>query len=99
MVPATFRPDWLLSPPPRNPYLTKSEYFFRPTVVDRTMNKIYNIAFGQESEEFRRYIKRDEGLEIGRAQLNTKRMQQQIRGQSSPSLMDDSKKEGLLDSK
>lgn len=97
MVPNSFRPDWLLATPPRNPYLVKSEYFFKPNFLDNVIHKIYNYAFGRESEEFKRYITRDQGLDIARAQLSTKMMQQQIRQKGNMNLVDESVKKALSD--
>lgn len=79
MIPQTFRPDWLLSPPPRNPYLIKKEYVSKPNLLDEMVNKIYMITQGKELKEYKEYIKRDEGLDIIRANASIKSLQEEIK--------------------
>lgn len=79
MVPSSYRPDWLIQPPPRNPYLIKNEYVMKPNTIDRLVNKIYQITYEKENLEFNKYIKRDEGLDLNRANYNIKKLQNEIR--------------------
>jgi hypothetical protein len=87
MVPAQYRPDWLLQPPPRNPYLIKNEFLYKPKFVDHILHKIYMITQGRESAEFNRFIKRDEGLNLIRARTNVKMIQKDIRQKEDTKLL------------
>jgi hypothetical protein len=81
MVPINYRPDWLLAPPPRNPYLVKSEYMTKPNFIDKAVRKIYLSTFGKEHQEFINYIRRDEGLDLIRANSNIKILQKELENQ------------------
>jgi hypothetical protein len=78
MVPLNFRPDWLLAPPPRNPYLVKGEYMTKPNIIDKAVRKFYLSFFGKEHQEFINYIKRDQGLDLIRANSNIKILQKEL---------------------
>jgi hypothetical protein len=82
LIPDAFRPDWLLQPPPRNPFLVKEKYFTKPNYLDKLLHKTYQIAFGKENIEFKKYITRDEGLDIIRSNANIKILQNQIRDEN-----------------
>jgi hypothetical protein len=79
LIPDTYRPDWLLQPPPRNPYLIKESYITKPTIIDKALHKVYHLTYGKENIEFQKYIQRDEGLDIIRANSNIKIIQNEIR--------------------
>ena len=61
MTPNTYKPDWLLQTPPRDKYLIKKEYMYKPNYLDKTMNNIYLLAYGNKNEDinniFRTYNK------------------------------------------
>jgi len=82
MVPDTYRPDWLLEPPPRNPYLIKREYFQKRNLLDDFIYKAYLNIYGKENLEFKKFIKREEGLDLIRANANIKSIQAEIREQN-----------------
>lgn len=79
LIPHSYKPDWLLQPPPRNPYLIKKNYITRPSIIDEITHKIYLLTFGKENVEFQKYIKREEGLNITRANFKIKKIQYEIR--------------------
>jgi hypothetical protein len=58
MVPSTYKPDWLLETPSRNPFLVKKEYMHLPNSLDKLMNKIYTIAYDKESIDYIQYTKK-----------------------------------------
>jgi hypothetical protein len=51
LTPLSYKADWLLTPPSRNQYLIKKEYMYRPNIIDRIANKIFQIAFDKENED------------------------------------------------
>jgi len=77
MTPITYRPDWLLSPPPKNPYLIKEEYVMAPKALDRFLYKLYLLS-NPENIELKQYLNREEGSNLQLAQKNIKSIQQQI---------------------
>jgi hypothetical protein len=51
MTPGSYKPDWLLSTPERETFLIKREYMYKPNYIDKVMNKIYLLTYGQENED------------------------------------------------
>lgn len=82
MVPDTYRPDWLLEPPPRNPYLIKKEYVHKRNLFDNIILKAYLNVYGKENLEFKKFIKREEGLDLIRANANIKSLQSELTEQN-----------------
>lgn len=94
LIPDTYRPDWLLQPPPRNPYLIKQEYTTKPNVLDKIAHKIYQISYGKENIEFKKYIKREEGLDLIRSNENIKRLRKEL--QEGTKLLENSHKKSQI---
>ncbi len=92
MVPVTYRPDWLIKPPPRNPFLIKQEYVTKPNAIDKMVNKFYLKTYGKENLEFKRYIAREEGLNVIEANKNIKKIQLEIRQSEQKLLKNDDEK-------
>ena len=78
MTPATFRPDWLLSPPPRNPYLLKEEYTLAPNLIDKILYNIYLLS-SPDDDELEKFIKREEGNDLKLSQKTVKSIQNEIK--------------------
>lgn len=79
MIPRTYKPDWLLRPPPRNPYLVKNEYYFKPVIIDKISGKLQSYLQGKESQELKMYLERDQGIDLLRARENVKKIQAEFK--------------------
>lgn len=81
MVPFSFTPDWLLSPPPNSPYLTKQENVTQLSSLDNILYKLYNFSSIDdriEYENFQEYISHDQPKRIKEAKEHVKKIQQQL---------------------
>lgn len=56
MVPYSFTPDWLLSPPPISPYLIKQEKISQFTKLDDLVFKIYYLTSNEDRKDYNKYI-------------------------------------------
>ena len=96
MIPDTYRPDWLLEPPPRNPYLIKREYVQKRNLIDNFILKTYLSVYGKENLEFNKFIKREEGLDLIRANANIKSLQVEIREQKKLETKESNKENKMI---
>lgn len=81
MVPVNYFPDWLISPPPKLPYLTKKEYVTKNKLADNFLIKYYKAVKNKDLEEyetFKKYVSHDKDIEIKTAQDHVKRIQSKL---------------------
>lgn len=90
MVPFSFTPDWLISPPPLSPYLVKQEKISQFNQLDNVIFKIYYLTSDQERKEYNKYInyiKHDHYENILQANEHIKQIQNNIdKGKLSQSI-------------
>lgn len=89
MVPNIYKPDWLLEPPPRNPYLIKDQYVYEPNFIDEALQKIYFSTYEKNNVEYKNYISREKEFNVLNANKHIKLIQNNIRAQDPKQLPDD----------
>jgi len=85
-VPNIYKPDWLLEPPPRNPYLIKEQYVHEPNFIDEVMQKVYFLTYEKNNIEYKNYISREKEFNILNANKHIKIIQNNIRAQEPKQL-------------
>ena len=78
LTPVDYLPDWLLQPPPRNPYLIKNDYTMVSNVLDNFLYKLYMLVEGENRIDFHRFITREEGNDVIEAREHIKLLQQEL---------------------
>lgn len=81
MVPYSFTPDWLISPPPNSPYLTKQENITQLNKLDKLLFLVYNFSNDKERIEFsnfQKYILHDHPKKIEEAREHVKKIQESL---------------------
>jgi hypothetical protein len=57
----------------------KSEYYYKPVVIDKIAGKLQSFLQGNDSLELKKYLERDQGIDILRARENVKKIQQEYK--------------------
>ena len=91
MVPNIYKPDWLLEPPPRNPYLIKDNYVFEPNFVDSALNKVYYLTYEKYNSDYKKYIGREKEFSLLNANEHIKKVQSEIK-ESNKQITDENEK-------
>lgn len=70
-----YYPDWLISPPPSNPYLVKEEFVTKHKFIDKGLFKLHELTSSSkvvEFEEFKNLISSNDGESIKSARAAVK---------------------------
>ncbi len=78
LTPFNYYPDWLLPPPPRNPYLIKHDYTMVSNGLDNILYKLFMLTEGESHIDFHRFITREEGNDVIEAREHIKQLQQDL---------------------
>ena len=98
MVPNIYKPDWLLEPPPRNPYLIKDNFVYEPNFIDTALNKIYYLTYDRYNSDYKKYINREKEFSLLNSNDHIKKIRSEIK-ESNKKLIDENENVKKLENK